>query len=149
MALPDGASFPKALGGEWRYVRVELSGEGIGKIDGLPSWNREGLIVGIGVRPSGYRDVAGLGQWLSTFPHQLDAEKIIRLLTPMGEAAQQRTAYLLQVAGNPEGAQRVVDAYPPRGTAWLGPRQPGGRYDSLTKVNDTALHRYLSVGSGS
>lgn len=149
VALPDDAVFPKALGGEWRYVRVELPDEGIGRIDGLPSWNREGLFVGIGVRPSGYKDVAGLGQWLSTSPHEVDAEKVIRLLAPVGAAARQRTAYLLQLAGNFEGALRVVDAYPPEGTAWFGPRLQGGRYDPLTKVNDTALHRFLSIGSGS
>lgn len=137
------------LGGECRYVRVGLPDEGIGRIDGLPYWNREGLLVGIGVRPSGYKDVAGLGQWLSTSAHEVDAEKIIRLLGPMAAAARQRTAYLLQAAGNSEGALRVVNAYPPRSTAWVGSRQQGGRYDPLTNVNDTALHQYLSVGGGS
>ena len=149
VALPEDAVFPKALGGEWRHVRVELPEEGLDRIDGLPSWNREGLLVGIGVRPSGYKDVAGLGQWLSTLPREVDAEKIIRLLAPIGAAARQRTAYLLKIAGDSEGALRVVDVYPPRSTAWFGPRQQGGRYDPLTNVNDTALHRYLSVGSGS
>ena len=86
---------------------------------------------------------------LSTLPREVDVEKIIGLLAPMRAAARQRTAYLLKVAGDFEGALRVVDVYSPRSTAWFGPRQQGGRYDSLTNVNDTALHRYLSVGSGS
>lgn len=149
VALPDNATFPKALGGEWRYVRVEMPEEGISKIDGLPVWDRESLIVGIGVRPSGYKDVAGLGQWLSASAYEVDAEKVMRLLAPMGAASQQRTAYLLQASGNLSGAQQVVTAYPPMETAWLGPRQQSGRYDPLTKVNDTVLYRYLSIGGGS
>lgn len=149
VALPDDAVFPKALGGEWRHVRVELPDEGIGQVDGLPSWNLEGLLVGIGARPSGYKDVAGLGQWLSAMPREVDVEKIIRLLAPMTAAARQRTAYLLKASGNSEGALRIMDAYPSGGTAWFGSRQQAGRYDPLTNVNDTALHWYLSVGSGS
>jgi len=149
VALPDDAIFPKALSREWRYVRVEMPDEGIAEIDGLPVWGREGLIVGIGLRPSGYKDVAGLGQWLSASSYEIDAEKVIRLLASMGAAARQRTAYLLQASGNHTGAQQVVDAYPPMDTAWLGPRQQSGRYDPLTKVSDTVLNRYLSIGGGS
>lgn len=149
VALPHRATFPKALGGEWRYVRVEMPEEGIAKIDGLPVWDREGLIVGIGVRPAGYKDVAGLGQWLSASSYEVDVESVLRLLAPMGAAARQRTAYLLLASGNLTGAKQIVAAYPPIETAWLGPRQQGGRYDPLTKVSDTVLHGYLSVGEGS
>lgn len=149
VALPDGAVFPKALNGEWRCVRVEMPDEGIEVIDGLPVWGREALLVGIGQRPSGYKDVAGLGQWLSAFPYEIDVEKVIRLLVPMGAPGRQRTAYLMQILTDHEGARRVVDAYPPVATAWLGPREKGGHYDPMTKVSDTVLHGYLSVGGGS
>lgn len=148
VALPDETVFPKAMSGQWRYVRVEMPEEGVKTINGLPVWDREGLIVGIGVRPSGYKDVAGLGQWLSASSYEGDTEKVIRLLTAMGAAARQRTAYLLLVSGNIAGARQVVATYPPSGTAWFGPRQPSGRYDPLTKVSDTVLHQYLSVGGG-
>jgi len=149
VALPDEAVFSKAMSGQWRYVRVEMTEEGITTINGLPVWNREGLIVGIGVRPSGYKDVAGLGQWLSASSYEVDTARVIRLLAPMGAAARQRTAYLLLVSGNLAGAMQVVATYPPSETAWLGPREQNGRYDPLTRVSDTALHRYLTVGGGS
>jgi len=64
VALPPNAPFPKALAGEWRYVRVELPEAGLTTVNGLPSWTLEGLIVGIAARPSAYKDVGGLGQWL-------------------------------------------------------------------------------------
>lgn len=149
IALPNGAPFPKALGGEWRYVRVEMPDEGIATINGLPVWDREGLIVGIGIRPSGYKDAAGLGQWLSASSYEVDAEKVIRLLAPMGAASRQRTAYLLQASGNVPGTQQIVAAYPPTETAWVGPHRQGGCYDPLTKVSDTVFHRYFGVGGGS
>lgn len=148
VALPDETVFPKAMSGQWRYVRVEMPEEGVKTINGLPVWDREGLIVGIGVRPSGYKDVAGLGQWLSASLYEVDTEKVIRLLTAMGAAARQRTAYLLLLSGNIAGARQIITTYPPSETAWFGPHQPGGRYDPLTKVSDTVLHQYLSVGGG-
>lgn len=149
IALPRGLPFPKSLGADWRYVRVEMPEEGIATINGLRVWDREGLIVGVGVRPSGYRDVAGLGQWLSASSYEVDAEKVVRLLAPMSAASRQRTAYLLGASGNVDGAEQIVTTYPPPETAWLGPREQGGRYDSLTKVSDTLLHGYLGVGGGS
>lgn len=148
VALPDDAVFPKAMSGQWRHVRVGIPEEGITTISGLPVWDREGLIVGIGVRPSGYQDVAGLGQWLSESSYEVDAARAIRLLVPMGAAARQRTAYLLLVSGNLAAAKQVIAAYPPSETAWFGPRQRNGRYDPLTKVSDTVLNPYLSVGGG-
>lgn len=149
VALPLGEPFPKGFVGEWRYVRIEIPKAGITTTNGLRAWDSEGLIVGIAVRPSGYKDVAGLGQWLAASPYEVDAEKIIRLLARTGAASRQRTAYLLRASGNAGGAGHIVAAYPPTETAWLGPRQPGGHYDPLTKVSDTVLHHYLGVGGGS
>ena len=45
-ALPPNAPFPKALAGDWRYVRVELLEAALTTVNGLPSWTLEGLIVG-------------------------------------------------------------------------------------------------------
>lgn len=149
IALPDDAAFPKAMSGQWRCVRIEIPNEGVTVINGLPTWDREGLLVGISIRPSGYKDIAGLGQWLSERPFDVDINKVLRLRASASAAARQRTAYLLQVSGNREAAQEIVDADPPTETAWIGPRSQGGRYDPVTRVNDTLLHPYLSIGGGS
>lgn len=149
IALPDDAAFPKAMSGQWRCVRIEIPDEGIIVIDDLPTWDREGLLVGIGIRPSGYKDIAGLGQWLSARPFDVDTDKVLRLLASASAAARQRTAYLLRVSGDREAAQEIIDRDPPTETAWIGPRRQGGRYDPVTRVSDTRLHPYLSVGGGS
>ncbi|HMS74680.1 hypothetical protein [Gordonia sp. (in: high G+C Gram-positive bacteria)] len=148
VALGDDVVFPKAMSGQWRCVRIVMPPECLTQIDGLPSWDRECLIVGIGIRPSGYKDIAGLGQWLSVAPYQVDLPKIVELLAPASSAARQRTSYLLNASGNRAGAQQIIDIYPPTDTAWLGPRRQGGHYDPVTKVSDTLLHPYLSVGGG-
>lgn len=149
VALPDDEPFPKALAGDLRYVRIELPSSAITTVNGLPTWDLEGLLVGIAVRPSAYRDVAGLGQWMEASALQLDVTKIIGLLEPMGAAVRQRAAYLLWASDNVAGAEEIVAAYPPTETAWLGPRQAGGYFESLTKVNDMLLFDYFSIGTGS
>jgi hypothetical protein len=101
----------------------------------------------IAARPSAYKDVAGLGQWLAEI-RRLDVETVIDLLQPMRAAARQRAAYLLSVS-HADDAATIVDAYRPKETAWLGPRTPGGLFDARTKVNDTLLADYINAGTGS
>ncbi len=150
VALPANTSFPKALTGEWRYVQIELSQPGLTTINGLPSWNIEGLLVGIAARPSAYKDVAGLGQWLAESVLDVDKDTVISLLKPMHRTTAQRVAYLLGAAGNDDLRAAVLATYPANGTAWLGPRIAGqGVFDTKAQVNDTLLHRYLNVGTGS
>ncbi|MGV9797978.1 type IV toxin-antitoxin system AbiEi family antitoxin [Mycobacterium sp. NPDC003449] len=150
VALPADERFPKALVGEWRYVRVELPERGLTTVDGLPSWNLEGLVVGIAARPAAYKDVAGLGQWLPEASLRVDVGTVIALLVAMNSATSQRAAYLLGAAGNQDARAAILDAYPAAETVWLGPRTAGeGVFDAKTKVNDTLLHTYLSVGTGS
>lgn len=150
VALPAGQPFPKALAGDWRYVHIELPEVGLTTINGLPSWNLEGLIVGIAVRPSAYKDAAGLGQWLPAAVTDVDVDAVIRLLNTMSRATAQRAAYLLGAAGNDDARAAIVANYPATETAWLGPRVAGaGVFDAETKVSDTLLHRYLTVGTGS
>lgn len=104
IALSDEAVFPKAMTGQWRCVRIDIPASGATVIDGLATWNREGLLVGIGVRPSGYKDIAGLAQWLSEAPYEVDIDVVLHLLESAGAASRHRTAYLLQVSGNREAA---------------------------------------------
>jgi len=150
VALPEDEPFPKALAGEWRYVRIELPEAGLTTLDGLPSWNLEGLIVGIAMRPSAYRDAAGLGQWLPEAVADVDVDTVISLLKDTRSTTAQRAAYIIGAAGNDNARSAIVDSFPPTETVWLGPRVAGeGVFDAETKVNDTLIHPYLSVGTGS
>jgi len=150
VALPDDQPFPKALTGAWRYVRIDIPTDGRTTVNGLPSWNLEGLIVGIATRPSAYKDIAGLGQWLPGAAARADTDVVIRLLAETPRTTAQRAAYLLGAGGNDPVCAAIVDAYPPSETAWLGPRVAGrGVFDHQTQVNDTVLHPYLEVGTGS
>ncbi len=150
VALPAEQACPKALAGDWRYVHIELPEAGLTTINGLPSWNLEGLIVGIAVRPSAYKDVAGLGQWLPDAVARVDVDTVIDLLKTRPRATAQRAAYLLGSAGNNDARTTIVAAYPATETAWLGPRVArAGVFDAETNVNDTLLRRYLTVGTGS
>lgn len=148
VALPKDQRFPKALDGQWRCVRLALPDVATTGVNGLPSWTLEGLLVGVAARPSGYADTPGLAQWVSDDRYQPDIDTIIRLLEPFASPVRQRAAYLLGCSGNSEAQQTVIAAYPPTETAWLGPRQSGGRYDPASKVSDTLLHPYLDGGSG-
>lgn len=148
VALPHGVELPKALAGDWRVVTLVLPEEGIATVDRLPTWNLEGLLVGIAVRPSAYRDMPGLGQWLPEVAGRVDTDVIVRLLDTLPSSAKQRAAYLLAVSGNSEAGTEVIGRFPPRGVAWLGPRQAGGVFDAATQVSDTSLYRFLTVGTG-
>lgn len=150
VGLPPGQAFPKALAGDWRYVRIEMPESGQTTVDGLPSWNLEGLIAGIAARPAAYKDIAGLGQWLPEAVRRVDVGTIITLLTTKSRATAQRAAYLLGSAGNSDGRAAIVASYPATETVWLGPRVAGvGGFDAESKVNDTVLRKYLEVGTGS
>jgi predicted transcriptional regulator of viral defense system len=148
VALPHGEIFPKAFSGHWRYVRLDVGRDGITLVNALPTWTLDALIVGIAARPSGYRDVAGLGQWLEQAAQRVDTDAVIGLLEPQKPATRQRAAYLLSAALFHDKADSVLRAYPPRQPVWLGPRAAGGHFDGRCMVNDTLLRDYLSIGVG-
>jgi hypothetical protein len=149
VALPAGQAFPKALARAWRYVRIQLPEAGLTTTNGLPSWNLEGLIVGVAMRPSAYKDVAGLAQWLPQAAETVDVDTVINLLASTARATAQRAAYMLGSVGNHKARAAIIASYPASETVWLGPRVAGkGLFDAETRVNDTLLHPYLSVGTG-
>lgn len=148
VALPHGATFPKALAGDWRYVRLDMGQEGNTLVNALPTWTIDALVVGVAARPSGYRDVAGLGQWLEVAAHRVDVDAVVDLLKAQNAATRQRTAYLLAAALFREKADVVLREYPPSQPVWLGPRKVGGYFDRDCLVNDTLLRDYLSIGVG-
>jgi AbiEi antitoxin C-terminal domain len=145
LALPPAMELPQALD-DWRMVRLAVPPVGLAMIDDLPTWNLEGLLAGIASRPAGYRDLAGLGQWLPTIPG-VDAARLATCLADAPQAARQRAAYLLGAAGQPGAAQTLApDGAKP--TAWFGPRRAGGNYDHASGVIDTLLAPYFAGGVG-
>ena len=146
LALPQDERPPAALS-HWRLVRLTLPEAGMTVVDDLPTWNLEGLLAGIALRPSGYRDLAGLGQWLVTATAHIDAGRLIACLEDSPAAARQRAAYLVEAAGRREMVEAILPKQPLR-PAWFGDRRPGGRFDPVTMVNDTGLAPYLSGGAG-
>lgn len=150
VALPAQTRLPKALAHDWRAVHVAVPVRGLTSVDELRSWNLEGLILGIAARPSGYEDVAGLGQWLPAAVERVDVDTLISMLREVNPTTRQRTAYILGAAGGDAARTAIVAKYPPMATVWLGPRVAGASvFDTETNVNDTLLHPYLSIGTGS
>lgn len=150
VALPSHARLPRALSHDWRVVHITVPLRGQTVVEGMRSWNLEGLIFGIAARPSSYEDVAGLGQWLPEAVGQVDVEALISILQEAKPATRQRAAYIMGAAGGVDARSAIVTEYPPGEIAWLGPRVAGASvFDSSTNVNDALLHRYLSVGTGS
>jgi hypothetical protein len=150
VALPPECHLPKALSHDWRFLRLVVPPQGLATISGMRSWNLEGLIFGIAVRPSSYEDVAGLAQWLPEGADHVDVDTLIALLRSAKPTARQRAAYILGIAGATSARSAIIAEYPPEETAWLGKRVAGTSvFDAETNVNDALLHQYMSVGTGS
>jgi hypothetical protein len=147
VALPPGTPRPKALS-DWRAVAIDLPAEGRGVHDGLPCWTVNGLLAGVAIRPSGYRDLAGLAQWLPDAGGQLDTDTLSACLTDAPRSAWQRAAYLARVAGAGEVAADLLAARPPETMVWFGATRVGGTYDPVAKVSDADLAPYLEEGVG-
>jgi len=147
VALPRGAAVPKALS-EWRFVTVSMPEVGLEFRDHLPIWSLEGLIAGIATRPSGYRDLPGLAQWLPGASAKLRTDTLLECLWDAPTSVWQRAAYLARLAGADETAQALLTQRPPEHMAWFGATRRGGTYDPVTKVTDADLAPYLDGGTG-
>lgn len=147
VGLPPGSVLPKALS-EWRMVTVATPAEGLDRRDYLPTWNLEGLIAGIALRPSGYLDLPGLAQWLPDIGAGLREQNLLACLTNAPASAWQRAAYLVRLAGAEALAVTLVTKHSPKHPIWFGATRNGGVYDPVTKVTDADLAPYLDGGVG-
>jgi hypothetical protein len=148
VALPAGLPLPKAMS-DWRVVSSALPEQGSAITDGLPHWNVDGLVAGIAARPSGYRDLAGLAQWLPDAGDRLDAVALEACLDGLPQSAYQRAAYLCRVSGAETIADELLAGHPPANPVWFGAtRQAGAAYDPMAKVSDADLTPYLAGGVG-
>ncbi|MDR1188882.1 MAG: type IV toxin-antitoxin system AbiEi family antitoxin [Bifidobacteriaceae bacterium] len=147
VALTPGERLPRAMS-DWRTVTFGLPGAGRAVEDGLPLWNVEGLVAGIAIRPSGYRDLAGLAQWLPEAGERLRKDEFLECLAGRPDAVWQRATYLLRVAGAAAIAEVLLESRPPRHPVWFGATRTGGLYDPVAKVSDADLGRHLEGGVG-
>ncbi|MDR0783958.1 MAG: hypothetical protein LBE83_09420 [Propionibacteriaceae bacterium] len=147
IALPPGTALPKALS-EWRAVTFYVPAEGREIRDHMPTWNINGLIAGIAIRPSGYQDLPSLAQWLPETGSKINEEILKVCLATAPESAWQRAAYLARLAGADQIADSLLAQCPPRHSVWFGATRTGGTYDPVTKVNDADLASYLEGGTG-
>ncbi|MDR2373625.1 MAG: hypothetical protein LBD77_05915, partial [Bifidobacteriaceae bacterium] len=148
LALPVGVTLPKALS-DWRSVTISLSAAGVHKSDGLSHWNANGLIAGIAIRPSGYRDLAGLAQWLPQSGGLVEADALAACLAHAPTSAWQRAAYLARWAGAEGVADRLMAERPPKTPVWFGAtRSAGATHDPATKITDADLAPLMNTGVG-
>lgn len=145
--LPAHHERPKALS-RFRVVHVDLPAEAIDQVDDLPVWRVEALLVGIATRPSAYRDLAGLAQWLPDSGPRIDREHLLACLGPANASTKQRAIYLLQLSGRPDLAEDLARRFPPTVPVWFGATRSGGRQDRLSRVLDAELAPLMSGGTG-
>lgn len=148
LALPKGMRAPKSFASEWRTITSAVPPSATVVVNGLRTWTVEALLVGIGERPTNYRDVAGLAQWLPEAVARADLEVVVELLSGMSNATVQRTAYLFGAVDLDAARDRVLEGSRSLEVAWFGPRSRGGLYDPATGVHDTTLRPFLSAGTG-
>ena len=144
--LPGLYERPKALS-RFRVVHVDLPAEATDNIDELPVWSVEALLVGTAARPSAYRDLAGLAQWLPDGGPRIDYERLLACLGAVNASTKQRAIYLLQLAERSDLAEDLARRFPPTVPVWFGAKRSGGRQDPLSRVMDAELAPLMSGGT--
>lgn len=148
LALPKGAPEPKSFRREWRVITSALPSSASSVINNLRVWTLEALLVGVGERPSNYRDTAGLAQWLPEAAGRADVREVRELLQALPMAARQRTAYLFTAVDDHHARDQILGSSRPSQVVWFGPRGKRGDFDAATGVHDTVLRAFLSAGNG-
>lgn len=148
IVLPKGANLPKSFARDWRMITSVLPQTASTVINNLRVWTLEALLVGIGERPTNYRDMAGLAQWLPEAAGQADVAAMSDLLSVLPVAARQRTAYLFSAVDDHHPRDRLLGPSRPSQVVWFGPRSKSGTFDPATGVHDTVLRPFLSAGIG-
>jgi hypothetical protein len=145
--LPAHSERPKALS-QLRVVHVDLPAGAIDHVDQLPVWSVEALLAGIATRPSSYRDLAGLAQWLPDSGPRIEYERLLACLAVTNTSTKQRLIYLLQLAERADIAEDLARRFPPTVPVWFGATRSGGRLDRLSRVLDAELAPLMSGGTG-
>lgn len=110
------------------------------RIDGLPVWCRETLLVMMAVRPASFGDWNNALDWLGEAIDASDPEMIDRELTDQPTAVGVRLAYLFARADRSDHLTPYLRNIPrPHGPVYLGREREHGRYDSGFNVVDSLL----------
>lgn len=134
---------------EFRRVELTLPKTAFSDVDGLPVQTITGILAAIAIRPDGFTDWPGLGEWLPAGAQQVDATQLKSFLAGRNAAGWARAIYLLRSGGNTIAGEELAAVAPARkGPFYLGPRRSGGHHDAATRVIDTVVARYASAHQG-
>lgn len=110
------------------------------RIDGLPIWRRETLLVMMAVRPASFGDWNNALDWLGEAIDASDPEMIDLELTDQPTAVGVRLAYLFARADRTDHLTlHLRNVVRPPGPVYLGPEREHGRYDSRFNIVDSLL----------
>jgi len=139
LAVPQGFRVSPALR-DWRVIQLDLPEYASTQVEGLPVWRVEALLVGMAIRPAGYRDWANAAAWLPHAVEHADPVVVRSLLDGAPTTAHRRAGYLLAVGGRGDEGLVLVDGLAAdRGPVYLGPRSRPGRFDARFGVLDSVL----------
>lgn len=114
----------------------------------LPTWDKEGLpvwhpattVVAAATRPSSQDDWSNADTWLPETLRATTPEDILAEAEGRGTAALSRLAYFAEWSGREDVAQRLRPMLPDDlPVAYLGPRQPRGRWVKRWRLYDSLL----------
>lgn len=138
VSTPPGIAVPRSLGA-FRSVHFSPRLDPV-RIDGLPVWRRETLLVMMAVRPASFGDWNNALDWLGEAIDASDPEMIDRELTDQSTAVGVRLAYLFARADRSDHLTPYLrNVARPSGPVYLGPEREHGRYDSRFNVVDSLL----------
>ncbi|PZS11764.1 MAG: hypothetical protein DLM55_00835 [Acidimicrobiales bacterium] len=144
----EGTSRLQALS-DFRRVDVTLPESAYGELLRLRVQTPTGILAAISIRPDGFGDWPGLGEWLRDVAARVETRQMIEALAGRAPASWARASYLLHKGGAVDAACSIAEQSPTgSGPFYLGPRRAGGHYDRSTDVVDTVVDRYDTARQG-
>jgi predicted transcriptional regulator of viral defense system len=138
VSTPPGIAIPRSLGA-FRTVHFSPHLDPL-RIDGLPVWRRETLLVMMAARPASFGDWNNALDWLGEAIDASDPEMIDRELTDQPTAVGIRLAYLFERADRSDHLTLYLrNVSRSHGPVYLGPERQHGRYDSRFNIVDSLL----------
>lgn len=139
ISIPANVEPPPALKG-FRITHIRGQTEPV-RVDQLPIWSIETLIVLMSERPMSYRAWPTVMEWLVEATARVDYDLILKELSGRGLATWARTGYILEAGGREDLGERIHQQMEPsrKGPFYLGPRRALGKVDMRWDVRDSIL----------